>query len=121
MLSIGPVSSLFDFLTFFVLLRVLSCGRGAVPYRVVRRVAGDADAGPLRHPHGGQPVSQPAEPGARLTVLLVVGLRLVAIPFTPLAGALGFVPLPLGFFLFLAAMTGAYLTAAELVKQQALP
>ena len=40
--------------------------RGArrVPHRVVRRVAGDADPGRLRHPHAPQPlVHEPAQPG----------------------------------------------------------
>ena len=64
MLFIGPISSLFDFLTFYVLLRVFHAGERAVSHRLVRRVAGDADARAVRHPHDGQSVSQPAESGA---------------------------------------------------------
>ena len=53
--SIGPISSLFDFLTFFVLLAVLPrVADDAVSHRLVRRVARDADARALRHPHDGQ-------------------------------------------------------------------
>ncbi|HXG14654.1 MAG TPA: hypothetical protein VNK50_00315 [Calidithermus sp.] len=40
------------------------------------------------------------------------------LPFTPLAGPLGFVPLPAGFFAFLAAATLAYLAAVELAKRR---
>ena len=64
MLFIGPISSIFDFLTFYVLLRVLSRDRAAVPHRLVRRVAGDPDARALRDPHDGQSVSQSAQPVA---------------------------------------------------------
>ena len=64
MLFIGPISSIFDFLTFYVLLRLLPRGRVAVPHGLVRRVAGDADTRALRHPHDGQSVPEPAEPFA---------------------------------------------------------
>ena len=51
MLVIGPISSLYDFLTFFVLLRLFHASEAALSHRLVRRVAGDADAGAVRHPH----------------------------------------------------------------------
>jgi Mg2+-importing ATPase len=40
------------------------------------------------------------------------------LPFTPLAPALGFVPLPASFFAFLAAATLTYLVVVELVKRR---
>ncbi len=52
MIFIGPISSLYDFLTFFVLLTVFPRLGAALPYRMVCRVARDANAGALRHPHG---------------------------------------------------------------------
>ena len=64
MLFIGPISSIFDFLTFYVLLHVLPRERVAVSHRVVRRVAGDPDARAVRDPDDGQSVPQPAEPRA---------------------------------------------------------
>ena len=64
MFGLGPISSLYDFLTFGVMLWVFHAGPGAVPRRLVHRVAGDPDAGDLRDPHRRQPVPQPAEPGA---------------------------------------------------------
>jgi Mg2+-importing ATPase len=44
---------------------------------------------------------------------VLVGLLL---PFTPLAGALGFVPLPPLFFLFLLVATITYLALVQVVK-----
>ena len=51
MLFFGPLSSVFDFATFGVMLWVFHAGTGAVPLRLVRRVPGDADPGDLRDPH----------------------------------------------------------------------
>ena len=118
MLVIGPISSVYDFLTFCVLLRVFHAGEAAVPHRLVRRVAGDADAGALRHPHGAA-TRCAAGRAAPLTITCcwssLVG---AALPFTPLAGALGFVPLPAGYFLFLAGATATYLLLVEIVKRR---
>ena len=59
----GPISSIFDFMTFFVMLVVLDAEPRRVPHRLVRRVARDPDARRLRHPHPPRPVlPQPAEP-----------------------------------------------------------
>ncbi len=44
----------------------------------------------------------------------------VALPFTPLAPALGFVPLPAGFFAFLTSIVIGYLICVELVKRRLL-
>ena len=59
----GPVSSIFDFLTFFVMLVILDAGTQRVPQRLVRRVARHADARDLRDPDAARAVlAQPAEP-----------------------------------------------------------
>jgi Mg2+-importing ATPase len=42
----------------------------------------------------------------------------IALPYSPLARALGFVPLPADFFAFLAAATVTYLGLVELVKSR---
>ena len=49
MLTFGPISSLFDFLTFGLMLGVLHA-RARIPHRLVRGVAGHPDADHLRHP-----------------------------------------------------------------------
>ena len=63
----------------------------------------------------GRPWSnRPSLPLAATTILIViVGLLL---PFSPLAGRLGFVPLPVAFFLFLAGVVLIYLILVEMVK-----
>ena len=60
----GPVSSVFDFMTFFVMLVDPQRRPQRVPHRLVRRVARHPDARRLRHPHPPRAVpAQPAEPG----------------------------------------------------------
>ena len=51
------------------------------------------------------------------TSLAVVGLA-VALPFSPLATALGFVPLPLDLLLTLAALVAVYLVVVERAKRR---
>jgi P-type Mg2+ transporter len=117
MLFIGPVSSIFDFLTFFVMLRVFNAG--AVLFHTgwfveslatqtlvlfIIRTAGS----PLR--------SRPSLP-LTLTTLLIVAVGCV-LPYTPLAGPLGFTPLPILYFLFLAGMVVSYLLLVEVVKRR---
>ncbi len=116
MLLIGPISSLYDFLTFLVLLSVFGASEAlfhtgwfveslATQTLVlfVIRTAGS----PLR--------SRPSRPLAVTTVAIVlIGLLL---PFSPLATVLGFVRLPAAYFLFLALATLTYLALVEVVKR----
>ena len=62
-LFIGPISSIFDYTTFFVMLYVFRCwgDENAVPERMVRRVADHADVDHPHHPHQPDPVYP--EPG----------------------------------------------------------
>ena len=63
----------------------------------------------------GRPWSnRPSLPLASTTILIVVAGLLL--PFSPLAGRLGFVSLPAPFFLFLAAAVISYLVLVEIVK-----
>ena len=99
-LFIGPCSSIFDYTTYFMMLYVFGCwehdepARAALPDRLVRGVAADADADHPHHPHQPHPV--PAEPGELAAdrdpvVIMAVGVWL---PFSPIGPWLGFVPLP---------------------------
>jgi Mg2+-importing ATPase len=67
----------------------------------------------------GSPLRSRPSPALTCTTLLVVAVA-VALPFTPLAGMLGFVPLPAAFFGFLAAVTATYLVLVEVVKRRLL-
>ena len=116
MLFIGPISSLFDFLTFYVLLHffhtseaqfhtgwfVESLATQTLVLFVIR-----TSQNPLR--------SRPSNP-LLATCLAVVAIGLI-LPYSPLAGVLGFTPLPKGYFVFLALATGVYLLMVEAAKR----
>ena len=116
MIFIGPVSSIFDFLTFFIMLQVFhataslfhtgwfveSLATQTLVLFIIR-TAGN----PLR--------SRPSLP-LTATVLLIVACGML-LPYTPLAAPLGFIPLPALYFLFLAGMIVAYLLLVEVVKR----
>ncbi len=115
MITFGSVSSIFDFLTFGVLLLLLhakpdqfrtgwfleSVISASVIVLVVR----------TRRPFFKSP------PGKYLlrATLLIVGVT-IAIPYTPLAGPLGFGPLPASLLLIIGVIVAFYIVAAELVK-----
>jgi Mg2+-importing ATPase len=113
---IGPVSSLFDFLTFYVLLhyfhadeRLFHTGwfleslATQTLVLFVIRTAGN----PWR--------SRPSRPLA-VTTLAVVAIGAV-LPATPVGGLLGFTLPPPGYLLFVAAATVTYLALVQLVKR----
>jgi Mg2+-importing ATPase len=119
MLLIGPISSIFDFLTFGVLLRIFHASEALfhtgwfveslATQTLVLLVIRTQDS-PLR--------SRPSRPLVVTTALIVViGLGL---PFSPMAGTLGFVPLPWPFFAFLIGATVTYLVLVELAKRRVL-
>ncbi len=63
-LFIGPISSIFDYTTYFMMLYLFDCWNqrtAAVPDRLVRRVAAHPDPDHPRHPH--QQIPLPPEPG----------------------------------------------------------
>ena len=119
MLLVGPISSIFDFLTFYVLLAVFRANEVAfhtgwfieslATQTLVIFVIRTA-RNPLRD-----------RPSAALatTTLTVVAIG-VALPFTPLARPLGFAPLPASYFGFLAAATAAYLLLVAAARRYLL-
>jgi Mg2+-importing ATPase len=117
MLFIGPVSSLYDFLTFFALLHVFHAGErlfqtgwfveSLATQTLVIFVIRTA-TNPLR--------SRPSGPLAA-TVLGMVAVGIV-LPFVPVAQRFfGFEPLPPLFFLFLLGVTTTYLGLVEIAKR----
>ena len=96
MLFIGPISSIFDYATFFIMLYVFNCWTqpGAVPDRLVRGIAADADADYPYHPHREDPLSQSRASPALIATSVIICAIGIALPFTPIGDALKFTPLP---------------------------
>jgi Mg2+-importing ATPase len=117
MLFIGPISSLYDFLTFYVLLHYFHAGQAefhtgwfveslatqTLVLFVIRTMGN-----PLR--------SRPSMPLTVTTIVIViVG---IVLPFSPLAHILGFTALPGTYFIFLAISTFTYLLLVEIAKRR---
>ncbi|HYP86589.1 MAG TPA: magnesium-translocating P-type ATPase, partial [Polyangiaceae bacterium] len=119
MLLIGPVSSAYDFLTFFVLLKVFHFGErqfhtgwfleSLATQTLVLFVIRTA-----RKPWSHRP-SWPLV----ATTLLIVSVALV-LPFSRFAGTFGLEPLPLRYFAFLFIVVTTYLALVELVKERVM-
>lgn len=116
MLIVGPISSIFDFLTFFVMLKVFQAGEAlfhtgwfleSLATQVLVIFIIRTRKNPLK--------SRP-NPWLTACSLLVVAVAIL-LPFTPLGRFFGFVPPPALFFVILAGMVIVYLLMVEFVKQ----
>ena len=117
MFVIGPVSSLFDLATFALLLVVL--GASAQQFQsgwFVESLATQVLAMFVIRTRGPALAGRP-HPALALMAVAVLAVAAV-LPFTPLAGLFGLVPLPLPFYGALAAMTAGYLLLLEAVKRR---
>ena len=115
MLVLGPVSSIFDFLTFFALLTLF--GAGAAMFQTgwfIESLATQSLVIFVIRTRGAPWRSTPHPLLTGLTVgVVLIGL---IIPLTPLGAAFGFQEPPLGFYLFLIGAVTAYLVLVEAVK-----
>jgi Mg2+-importing ATPase len=116
MLTIGPISSLFDFLTFYLLISLFNAHESlfrtgwfveSIATQVLVIFVIRTRRNPLR--------SRP-NPWLVASSLGVVILAMI-LPFTPAAPYLGFTPLPLSFFGLLTALLASYLVMVEAGKQ----
>ena len=115
MLTVGPVSSVFDFLTFYIMLKVFHAGEAlfhtgwfieSMATQVLVIFIIRTQRNPLK-----------SRPNRWLAIgSLVVVATAVLLPLTPLAAYLGFVAPPPLFFLLLAGMVFAYLFSVEGAK-----
>jgi Mg2+-importing ATPase len=117
MLTIGPISSVFDLATFAIMLGVFHAGEPLfrTGWFVESLATQTLVIFVIRT--AGPPWTLPPSRGLALGVAAALGVGLV-LPVTPLAPWLGFVPLPPLFLAFLAGMTAAYLVAVELAKRR---
>jgi Mg2+-importing ATPase len=117
MLFVGPVSSVYDFLTFFVLLRVFQAGEALFQTGwFVESLATQTLVLFVIRTMGNPFRSRPSAALAATTLLVVVVGAVV--PFIPWAKSFGFVPLPASYFAFLGAATATYLILVEFVKRR---
>ena len=113
---VGPVSSLFDFLTFYVLLAVLHADEmlfqtGWFIESLATQVLVIFVIRTRRNPLASRP-----HPALAATSLAVVAAAVI-LPFTGLGRYFGFHPPPMEFFVILAALTIAYLGIVEVTKR----
>jgi len=116
MLVVGPISSVFEFLTFYILLHVVHAHD--VLFHTgwfVESLATQTLVLFVIRTTGNPLVSRPS---AALTIstLAIVAIGL-ALPFSPMAPWLGFTPLPPAYFVFLAIVTATYLALVEAAKR----
>jgi len=117
MIFIGPISSIFDFLTFYAMLRIFhaspslfhtgwfveSLATQTLVLFVIRTMGN-----PLR--------SRPSRPLTITTIaIVVIG---AVLPVTPLAPLLGFTPPPARYFALLVVAVIVYLVLVEIAKRQ---
>lgn len=117
MLGVGPISSLYDFLTFYVLIRWLHASEAmfhtgwfieSLATQTLVLFVIRTTGNPLR--------SRPSK-ALIVSVLLAIAIGVI-LPATPLATDLGFVLLPPAFFMFLIAATVTYLLLVEMAKRR---
>ena len=116
MLTIGPISSVFDFLTFYLLIKLFDAHESlfrtgwfveSIATQVLVIFVIRTRKNPLR-----------SNPNLWLVMTSAsVVIAAMLLPFTPVASYLGFSPLPMVFFGLLAVLLIAYLLAVEGGKQ----
>jgi P-type Mg2+ transporter len=117
MILIGPISSVYDFLTFFVLLRYFHASEAEFHTGwFVESLATQALVLFVIRTFGNPLKSRPS--GPLVATVLAVVLVGVVIPFSPIAKVLGFTALPASFFFFLLVATGLYLVMVEMAKRR---
>jgi len=116
MLFIGPISSVYDFLTFYVLLAVLHAKEAEFHTGwFVESLATQTLVLFVIRTSGNPFRSRPSR-ALTATTLGIVLLGII-LPFLPLGTRLGFTPLPPVYFAFLAVATVTYLFLVEIAKR----
>jgi len=116
MIYIGPLSSIYDFLTFFALLKIFHASEqffhsGWFVESLATQTLVIFVIRTARNPWRSRPSL-----ALTLTTCTVVFFGTV-LPFTPLGSLLGFTPMPWSFLVFIALATGTYLMLVEFVKR----
>jgi P-type Mg2+ transporter len=116
MLVIGPISSMFDFLTFYVMLVVLKANETLFQTGWFVESLSTQVLVIFIIRTRGNPFKSRAHPILVATSLTVVAIA-AALPFTPVGTYFGFVPPPAQFYAILAMMVVVYLAIVEVAKR----
>jgi len=116
MLVLGPLSSLFDFLTFFALLKWFGLGQAAFQTGWFLESLATQSLVVLVIRTRRRPWASLPHP---LLAALSIGVVILgfAIAFSPLGSFFGFVGLPPGFLVFLVLATTTYLVVIDFAKR----
>ncbi|MGD9629336.1 MAG: magnesium-translocating P-type ATPase [Pyrinomonadaceae bacterium] len=116
MLYIGPISSIFDFATFFVLIYFFQASEQLFHTGWFAESLATQTLVVFVIRTAGNPFKSRPSRALTITVISVVLIAFI-LPYTSLGAVIGFVPLPLGFVLFVVVTTVVYLTVVEFVKR----
>ena len=115
---IGPISSIFDYMTFFIMLYVFKCWNNPGLFHTGWFVESLFTQTLIIHVIRTNKIpfiESRASKALLLTSLLIVAIGAL-LTISPLASALGFVPLPRLYWLLLAGMLLAYVLLTQLIK-----
>ncbi|MBB5372543.1 magnesium-translocating P-type ATPase [Acidocella aromatica] len=118
MIFIGPISSLFDYATFFTMLYVFHCWNNPALFQTGWFVESILTQTLIIHiiRTGHIPFVQSwASPALIAATLIICGIG-IALPFTPLGATLGFVPLPHLFWPIVGSFLLSYAVLTTVVK-----
>ncbi|MCL9685249.1 magnesium-translocating P-type ATPase [Legionella maioricensis] len=117
MFFIGPISSLFDFITFYVMLNVFAASEAL--FQTGWFVESLATQTLVIFVIRTAKTPWQSKPSLSLTLMVLTIVSIgVLLPFSPLAKYWGFVPLPPMYFLFLTSATVLYLGLVEIIKKK---
>jgi P-type Mg2+ transporter len=117
MMIIGPISSIYDFLTFGVLLWVFHASTDAALFHTgwfVESLATQTLVVFVIRTAGNPFKSRPGRP-LLISVLAIVAIAVV-LPYTPARTLVGFIPLPLSLLGAIAVLAVMYLLVVQTVK-----
>jgi Mg2+-importing ATPase len=119
MIYFGPISSIFDFLTFYIMLHVFNAWNNAKLFQTAWFIESLCTQTlvifAIRTRQSPFFKSKPSM-ALLISTFLVVAVSML-LPFTPLSGWFEFVEPPVTFYLFLALFVGAYLVLVEVLKR----
>jgi Mg2+-importing ATPase len=117
-LFIGPISSIFDYTTFFVMIRLFGAWTNPELFHTGRLVESIFTRTLIIHVIRTNKI--PCVQSRASTPLILASLAIVIIAVwltvSPAAPALGFVPLPMGYWPILAGMLAGYVVLTQIVK-----